>query len=210
MAADPFIKTGYKDSLLFNPNTGVIKYGAYEFLADQVGAPATKQSFNFADYKKSIIPTGSNPINNQYLNMTDAQLRQQFATDIKAGVLSPASQGVQVGAQGLYQNSGPYQRNVPTGPGQSPAPANPNRFIQQNGDVFDVTSYNIPTDIEFVNKLSQESNRLNQAAQQGNVTDPNRPAGQTGRLGKPNYSRASTILAGESGGLGGAATQLGA
>lgn len=30
-------KAGYQDSLLFNPHTNIIRYGGYEFFADQVG-----------------------------------------------------------------------------------------------------------------------------------------------------------------------------
>ena len=54
-----FQKAGYQDSLLFNPHTNVIRYGSYEFFADQVGIkPEAPEMVNkaknaAADYEKN-------------------------------------------------------------------------------------------------------------------------------------------------------------
>lgn len=207
-------KTGYDKALEFDPASGIIKYGQFEFFADQVGVKPTTQTFDFNTYKASVA---SQPIvlgqNSTSANLPDNILRQQFATDVQAGNVRMASRTPQemlYGGSSAAYEIGPA--TVSTGAGNVPVAPNGNRFSnvqKKDPDTFSVTSYEIPSDIEFVNRLNAQAAQLATASAQGQVTDSSRPTPGNARLGKPNYSRAATVLAGEQAPLGGAKTTLG-
>jgi hypothetical protein len=203
------IKAGYGDQLNIDPSKGSMQYGAYEFLINQYVKPRQQDTLSYSQYRS----------NYQGSKMSEADIRKSF--DTLTNSASPGrlheTASVPIAAQ-MYKpeqstiDGLSKQPNAMVAGGQIGNRTNAayTEYKRLDKDTYQVSQYDIPRDKDFLQRLNNEATRINTASQQGNVTDPNRPAGQTGRLGRPNYSRASTILAGESGGLGGAATQLGA
>lgn len=209
--ADNYKPAGYQNSLMFDPSRGVIKYGNYEFFADQVGVKPQTQTFTFDKYKQSLQAAGGIT---PFTGMNEQQMRAQFAKDVESGALREAPKPT--GMAAVLYNAPAYDRvNVSRNTngidaiGMAPIPEYRN-VQQKDADTYSVTSYDIPKDIEFVNRLNADAANLSANAAQGQVTDSSRPNPNNARLGKPNYSRAATILAGEQAPLGGAATTLGA
>lgn len=222
---------GYQDSLQFDPASGIIKYGNYEFFADQVGVQPSRQTFDFDTYRKSFAGTqpvagGLSNIDSarmMFASMDETAMRQQFAKDVQSGVLREAAKptGMAALAGKLYGTPAYERAEAPTWAGITGAwqaagytAPSPYRNVQQTDpNTYSVTSYDIPKDIEFVNRLNTMAANLSSNAAAGQTSDPDaakRSAAGNSRLGKPNYSRAATILAGEQSPLGGAATTLGA
>lgn len=207
-------KAGFDNSLEFDPTSGIIKYGNYEFFADQVGAAPDVNEFTFADYKKSYQNNpeffGDKTGTGDYAKLSDDELRKRFDTDVQSGFLSAAEPNR---ASALYGNQvSPYQRTEPAKQlGGIPSGISaPFRNIERiDGDTYKSTSYKIPGGLEFLNKLNAQAVQLSASAALGQVTDTSRPVPGNSRLGKPNYSRAATVLAGEQSPLGGAKTTLG-
>ncbi len=233
MATKPnFVNAGYDNSLQFDPASGIIKYGAYEFFADQVGNKSSTSKFTFDDYRRSLEPQTSPSYNfwgsSQRLYSppkplpaldpaTEGKLRADFVAAAQAravgdagGMRTVQSQPRQIG----MSMSGPIMDNSPMAFGSMnrsyEALPSVTKVNQVDDNTFEISTYEVPKDIDFVNRLNERAKNLNANVELGQVSDANRPAGGTARLGKPNYSRAATVLAGESAPLGGAKTTLGA
>lgn len=204
--ARKYQKAGYQDSLLFDPARGIIKYGSYEFFADQVGVKPQTQTFKFSDYQRSFAPKPGDAYAalSPFGRMNETQMREQFAKDVQSGALRPAPKPTGMWAALYDATRAPaYERVIDPSATASPwdsigykAPS-PYRNVQQaDADTYSVTTYDIPKGIEFVNKLNAMASNLAANAAQGQVTDANRPNPKNARLQKPNYARAATVLTG--------------
>lgn len=230
MAERKYVNAGYDNSLQFDPASGIIKYGAFEFFADQVGNKAGSSKFTFEDYRRSLEPTEpsfgiwgasqrlySPPKPLPALDpATESKLRADFAAaaQARAGGDAGGTRTVQPQQRkvGLSMTGAPVYASTPAifgGARTVEALPSYNKVDQVDADTFEISTYEVPKDIDFVNRLNAQAKNLNANTELGQVTDASRPAGATGRLGKPNYSRAATVLSGESAPLGGAKTTLG-
>lgn len=210
-----FQKAGYQDALEFDPASGIIKYGNYEFFADQVGVKSIKDTFSLDTYRNSYQGQNSGMLSNGNRPKTDADWKNLFVADLQRGAVQKTTA---TPADNLYGGNRVerYDIGVNSPSGFSVVSdvdkkrVAPLRGVNDLGDgKFEVTTYNIPSNIEFINKLNAEAVKLSTNAAAGQVTDASRPAPSNSRLGKPNYSRAATVLAGEQNPLGGASTVLG-
>lgn len=207
--ASTYNPAGYQNALQFDAGSGIIKYGRYEFFANQVVAPK-KSTLTFDSYVESKAPRQSilSQFAGQLYRPTEAQTQQMrvdFAKDVQSGAFTgyaktpPTSSGQNGGNVGMFDFKELSGRNDPSF----------REVIQVDANTFEVNNYKIPGDIDFINKLSEKAVNINTNAELGQTTDGQRPSGGSSRLGKPNYSRAATILSGETSPLGGAAASLG-
>lgn len=152
-------KTGYQNLLDFDPITGVIKYGAYEVFANQFGVNKQVTKYNYDDYKKSF--TGSD-IASRINQKPDADMRKQFASDVQNNNLSMNNNI----AGFLNGDNGKYLRNSDDGPftpGKSTKQTADNQFNQVSkidDNNYEVSSYQIPQDVDFINKIGQAAHGL--------------------------------------------------
>lgn len=213
-----YIDAGYQDAIKFNPNSGIIQYGTYEFRADQVGLKPNIKTYTYDDYlAEQAKPSDRFGFAASKLYgepKTEAELRAGFIETANAmakgreGGMTPNS-SVNIGQSMSGAIMSGTDNSMGTIGYKKPVPASYATAIQIDDNTFEIARYNIPTDIEFINKLNASASNLSANAAMGQVTDSSRPVGRTARLGKPNYSRAASILAGQQSPLGGASTTLG-
>jgi hypothetical protein len=188
-----FQKTGYQNSLEFDPTSGIIKYGNYEFFANQVGERGPSRTFTYDDFRNTQ-GAGSRIYN------TEAKMREAF------------DQAAQALAGGYIGNppsktGNAIVDNSPRGRAQYSAAFQSVNKVDNN--TYQIDTYNIPSNVEFIEKLNKQATNLQQNAAVGQETDPSRPRPGNSRLGKPNYSRAATVLSNDTNALGGASAVLG-
>ena len=146
-------KTGYQNLLDFDPVTGVIKYGAYEVFANQVGVNKQVKKFNFNSFKHSLLSSNTSPRTNQ---KPDSALSKQFATDIQNNNLSPNTSNNREDKEDKRENQSPMALLTAIATEYNP-------FSQVNkidDDNYEVSSYHIPQDVDFINKLGQAAQGL--------------------------------------------------
>ena len=207
------VKAGYDNSLDFDPASGIIKYGSYEFFANQVVTP-TVQKLTIDNYleSKNYRAMQNAPVmglaNKLYGVNTPVKPDSKTYAEFEKAVTSGAFRGFDKAA---FENRSTIDQDFNIKKqGWADFSGNAVREYNKLEDgSFEVKNYAIPSDINFVNELNKKAVNLNANAAMGQVSDSQRPVGGTSRLGKPNYSRAASILSGEASPLGGSSNPLG-